>query len=111
MKGKTKPPAPRAPRRPPGRDLAAAIRQFLTPRVWRQGHRHAHAPRAGTRWTLQPLVLTVLVLTWCGGDSLGERFETAKAFCQAALPKKRRPGQSRAGFEKALAKMPCTALQ
>jgi len=50
----------------------------------------APSPRADARWTLQPLVLTVLALTWCCGDSLGERFETAKAFCQAALPKKRR---------------------
>src|SRR5438034_393693 len=109
MQGKTKTPAPAG--RPPGRALAAAIRQFLTPWAWRQGHRHAPAPRADARWTLQPLVLTVLALTWCAGDSLGERFETAKAFCQAALPKRRRPGQSRAGFEKALAKLPCAALQ
>lgn len=97
--------------RRPGRDLAAAIGQFLNPAVWRQGHRRAPDPRRGTRWTLQPLVLTVLALTWCCGDSLAERFETAKAFCAASLPKKRRPGKTRAGFEKALARLPCAALQ
>jgi hypothetical protein len=52
-----------------------------------------------------------LALTWCAGDSLGERFETAKAFCQASLPKRRRPGTSYAGFAKALARLPVAALQ
>src|SRR5437899_13079551 len=94
---------PRARERRPGRALAAPLRQLLPPWAWRQGHTRAPAPRADARWALQPLVLTVLALTWCCGDSLGERFETAKAFCQAALPKKRRCGKSRGGFEKALA--------
>jgi len=57
------------------------------------------------------LVLTVLVMTWCAGDSLGERFETAKAFCCVSLAKRRRPGHSRVGFEKALAQLPTAALR
>lgn len=108
---KTKARAPRARVRRPGRDLAAGIRQFLTPPAWRQAHRHAPAPRRDARWTLQPLVLTVLALTWCAGDSLAERFETAKAFCQVTRPKKRRCGRSWAGFQKALARLPCAALE
>src|SRR5205814_1663731 len=78
---------------------------------WKQGHRRAPDPRQGARWTLQPVVLALLALTWCAGDSVGERFETAKAVCAACLPKKRRPGKTRAGFEKALAKLPCAALE
>jgi Transposase DDE domain len=109
-KTKTKAPA-RARLRRPGRDLAEAIRQFLTPWGWRQGHCRTQPLRPQARWTLQPLVLTVLALTWCGGDSLGERFETAKAFCAVTLPKRRRPGRSRVGFAKALAKLPSAALQ
>jgi len=91
--------------------LVNAVRQFLTPAVWKQGHRYQRLLRQGARWTLQPLVLTVLVLTWCAGDSLGERFETAKAFCCVSLAKRRRPGSSRVGFEKALAKLPTAALR
>jgi len=50
-------------------------------------------------------------MTWCGGDSLAERFETAKAFCSVSLPKRRRPGRSRVGFEKALRGLPTAALR
>src|SRR4051812_14457835 len=111
MKAKTQAQPRRTRLRRPGRDLAQAIRQFLTPWAWKQGHRRAPDPRQGARWTLQPVVLALLALTWCAGDSLGERFETAKAVCAACLPKKRRPGKTRAGFEKALAKLPCAALE
>jgi len=97
--------------RPARRALLESIRQFLTPPVWKQGHARAAHRRAHARWTLQPLVLTLLVMTWCCGDSLAERFETAKAFCSASLPKRRRPGKSRAGFEKALRRLPAAALR
>jgi hypothetical protein len=57
------------------------------------------------------LVLVLLLMTWCCGDSQPERFETAKAFCAALLPKRRRPGRTVQGFQKALAKLPTRPLR
>lgn len=57
------------------------------------------------------MVLMLLLTTWCCGDSQPERFETAKAFCVALLPKRRRPGQTVQGFQKALAKLPTGVLR
>jgi hypothetical protein len=57
------------------------------------------------------LVLVLLFMTWCGGDSQPERFETAKAFCIACLPKRRRPGKTVQGFQKALAELPAAVLR
>src|SRR5262249_40299559 len=48
---------------------------------------------------------------WCCGDSQPERFETAKACCTALLPKRRRPGRTVQGFQKALAQLPTRALR
>ena len=53
----------------------------------------------------------LLLMTWCCGDSQPERFETARAFCVACLPKRRRPGQTVQGFQKALAKLPMRVLR
>jgi len=50
-------------------------------------------------------------MTWCGGDSQPERFETAKAFCVACWHKRRRPGQTVQGFQKALAALPMRVLR
>jgi hypothetical protein len=57
------------------------------------------------------LVLVLLLMTWCCGDSQPERFETAKACCVACLPKRRRPGRTVQGFQKALAKLPLRVLR
>jgi Transposase DDE domain len=57
------------------------------------------------------LILTLLVMTWCCGDSQAERFETAKGFVAACLIKRRRPGQTVQGFQKALAKLPLPVLR
>jgi hypothetical protein len=89
--------------------LVDAIHDLLTPAMWRQAHRHVHRRRC--RWGVQPLVVVLLVMTWCCGDSLGERFETAKAFCVVSLPKRRRPGKTVVGFEKALRKLPVAVLK
>lgn len=94
-----------------GRSLMDSVRQFLTPEVWKQGHRHCPRLRKHARWALQPLVLTLLLMTWCAGTSQEERFETAKAFCCVRLSKRRRPGQSMSGFRKALAKLPTAVLR
>jgi hypothetical protein len=50
-------------------------------------------------------------MTWCCGDSQPERFETAQAFVATCLPKRRRPGQTVHGFQKALAQLPLAALR
>jgi hypothetical protein len=60
---------------------------------------------------LQPLLWALLVLTWCTGDSLPERFETARAFAVAGRPKRRRPGRTFAGFALALAGLPLVVLR
>src|SRR5439155_14436213 len=59
----------------------------------------------------QPLVLVLLVLTWAAGDSLAERFETARAFAAISLPKRRRPGRTAQGFRAALARTPMAVLR
>jgi len=50
-------------------------------------------------------------MTWCLGDSQPERFETARAFFVALHPKRRRPGKTFQGFQKALESLPCVVLR
>jgi hypothetical protein len=83
---------------------------FLTPQVWKQAQPSARQRRA-LRWQVQPLVFVLLVMTWCAGDSLPERFETARAFYVALHQRRRRPGKTCAGFEKALGKVPVRVLR
>src|SRR5579871_2964663 len=97
--------------RPAGRSLRDSLREFLTPDVWKQGQAARRPRRRSPRWATQPLVLTLLVLTWCCGDSQAEQFETARAFVAASLPKRRRPGRTTPGFQKALARLPMPVLR
>jgi hypothetical protein len=83
---------------------------FLTPQVWKQAQQ-ALPRRRALRWQCQPLLAVLLVMTWCAGDSLPERFETARAFYVALHPRRRRPGKTFAGFEKALGKLPVPVLR
>jgi hypothetical protein len=83
---------------------------FLTPEVWRQAHQAARRWR-GLRWQVRPLLFVLLVMTWCAGDSLPERFETARAFYVALHQRRRRPGETFAGFQKALGKVPLPVLR
>jgi hypothetical protein len=85
------------------------LNHFLTPAVWRQVLRGW--PRRAVRWQPQPLLLVVLLMTWCAGESQAERFETARAFYVASYQRKRRPGKSLEGFQKALAYVPARALR
>ena len=101
---------PRRPR-PQARTFVECLRELLTPALWKQAHRGHPAQRRRSRWGTQPLVLVLLLMTWCCGDSQPERFETAKAFCAALLPKRRRPGRTVQGFQKALARLPTRALR
>jgi hypothetical protein len=83
---------------------------FLTPQVWKQAQQSARRCRAW-RWQTQPLIFVLLCMTWCAGDSLPERFETARAFYVALHQRRRRPGKTFAGFEKALGTVPVPVLR
>jgi hypothetical protein len=83
---------------------------FLTPQAWKQAQQ-ARPRRHAWRWQTQPLIFVLLVMTWSLGDSLPERFETARAFYVALHQRRRRPGKTVEGFEKALGKLPMPALR
>lgn len=91
--------------------FVSCLRKFLTPAVYKHAHQACPAQRASARWTVQPILLVLLTMTWCSGDSQGERFETARAFCIALTPKRRRPGQSVNGFQQALSRLPAAVLR
>jgi hypothetical protein len=92
------------------RCFASCLRDFLTPALFRQVYR-ALAKGRKRRWTLQPVLYVLLCMTWCLGDSQPERFETARAFCVACHPKRRRPGKTFCGFQKALEALPASVLR
>src|SRR5439155_19652720 len=86
------------------------LRYFLTPCLWKQVLGSVRTGKA-SRWQPQPLIFVLLVMTWCAGDSQPERFETARAFYVALYQKRRRPGTTCEGFQKALARVPMAALR
>ena len=88
-----------------------SLRQFLTPALWKQAEQARQSQRRSSRWCTQPLVLTLLAMTWCCGDSQAERFETAKGFTAVCLAKRRRPGKHVQGFQQALARLPMAVLR
>jgi hypothetical protein len=108
--------------------LAQFFFDFLSPTVWRQAHqanprRRGHGKRTKQgkdaarhcehkkSWELQPLVSVLLVLSWCQGDSLPERFETARACYVALHPKRRQPGKTFRGYSLALRRLPMPVLR
>jgi hypothetical protein len=95
------------------RSLVEILREFLTPALWRQGHqlRRRTQRKTSSRWQVQPLVLMLLFMTWSHGDSQAERFECAKAYCQVCLRKRRNPGKTVQGFQRALAQLPLVVLR
>jgi hypothetical protein len=100
--------------RPRARALPECLREFLTPAIWKQAQAArcaSHPRRRQPRWGTQPLVLVVILISWCCGDSQPERFETAKAACAVSLAKRRRPGKTVQGFDKALARLPVSVLR
>jgi hypothetical protein len=97
------------PRRGPG-TFAACLRHFLTPQLFKQARKAQGAPR-DCRWNLRPLLLVLCAMTWCTGDSTPERFETARAFVVCLHDKRRRPGETAAGFQKALKRLPTFVLR
>jgi hypothetical protein len=56
-------------------------------------------------------VHVLLLMTWCCGESLPEQFETARGFYVVYCPKRRRPGETFSGFEKAVSKLPIAVLR
>jgi hypothetical protein len=86
------------------------LQYFLTPRLWRQAHQAMRRPRE-PRWRPKPLLFVLLVMTWSLGDSLPERFETARAFYTACYQRRRRPGKTFVGWQKALTRTPASALR
>jgi hypothetical protein len=114
------------------RQLADSIDQFLTPALLRQAynafrssrrtpkpprqrpHTRNRPPRRATkrpnrRWDLKPLILVLVALTWCRGET-DERFRNACDFANAARPKRRRTGVTFAGFQKALTRLRMSVL-
>lgn len=100
----------RARQRRRAKSLIGSIREFLTPEVFKQV-RNASKRRKCPRWDLHPLLYILLLTTFCCGDSLPEKFEAAKGFYVVCCPKRKRPGASFGGFEKAIAKLPMPVLR
>ena len=96
-------------RRQREQQFASCSREFLSPSFFRQVYQAISRGRK-RRWEIQPLLYVLLCMTWCLGDSQPERFETARAFCIASHPKRRRPGKTFQGFQKALLALPCRVL-
>ena len=94
----------------PARSFVTCLRDFLTPQLWKQAHAARNSCRS-SRWYTQPLVLTLLLLTYCQGDAVAERFAIARAYCVVCLPQRRRPGRTAGGFHKALARLPMPVLR
>lgn len=97
--------------RPHARSFLESVREFLTPSIWRHAEKFRRRYRSSPRWRTQPLVITLLVMTWCCGDSQAECFETARVFTAVCLTKRRRPGRTVQGFQKALAQLPMPVLR
>jgi hypothetical protein len=97
--------------RPKAKTFLDFLRQFLTPALWKQAHRATGSAWQPLRWQVQPLLLVLITMTWCCGDSQAERFEAAKAFCVVCRRKQKRPGRTVQGFQKALLLLPMAVLR
>jgi hypothetical protein len=93
------------------RSLIDYVRQFLTPRVWKQARRAVPRGRSVPRWDIQPLVVVMLAMTWATGDSESERFEKARGYYVACHESRKRPGKTLVGFQKALRRVPMRQLR
>src|ERR1700730_14249036 len=92
------------------RSFHHCVSQFLTPQVWKQAHQAWRPKYAPPRWSLQPLVWVVLTMTWCCGDSIEERFATARGVYVACHQRSKRPGETLQGFLQGLARLPMPVL-
>lgn len=94
----------------PARSMPGCLRQFLSPAVWRQARCGLNIDRGTTRWGFHHLILVLLAMTWSLGDSTAERFEMARGIVAVCRPKRRRPGHTPQGFQKALTRLPMRPL-
>lgn len=101
--------AGKPPKRPQPRSFLQFLAEFLTPQVFKQAG--ALRRRKSPRWETHPLVMVLLAMTWCSGDSLEERFETARGFYVVTHRKRKRPGKTFAGFQKAISRLPMRVLR
>jgi hypothetical protein len=92
------------------KSMAFCLRQFLTPKVWKQAQRGLKKPRKGGRWDFHHLILVLLAMTWSLGDNTSEKFEMARGIVAICRPKRRRAGQTALGFQKALCRLPMRPL-
>ena len=93
------------------KNLPQCVRDFLTPQVFKQVRSQVAGQRKQPRWDVHPLIWVMLLMAWSAGDSLPEKFEVARGVYVACCPKRRRPGKSFSGFEKALGKLPMPVLR
>lgn len=93
------------------KNLPQSMREFLTPQCFKQIRNQATCQRKKPRWDVHPLIYVMLLMVWSAGDSLPERFEVARSVYIACCPKRRRPGKSFSGFEKALRQLPMPMLR
>jgi hypothetical protein len=93
------------------RSLLDFVRQFLTPQVFKQARQAVPGKRSAPRWDLQPLIMVALAMTWAGGNSQEERFETARGFYVMTHETRKRPGKTLQGFQKALSRIPMRLLR
>jgi hypothetical protein len=91
--------------------FADIVSQFLTPRVWKKANQAWVTKHSPSRWKLQAVIWVLLAMTYSLGDSIEERFVTARAVYVAHHQRDRRPGRRLAGFLHALAKLPMPVLR
>lgn len=96
--------------RPRGKTLPQTLREFLTPEIFKQV-RKSFTRRKQPKWDIHPLVYILLMMSWCCGDSLPEQFETARGFYVVCCAKRKRPGKTFSGFERAVARLPMPVLR
>lgn len=96
--------------RPNAKSLPQAMREFLTPEVFKQV-RNFFTRRKQPKWDIHPLVYILLMMSWCCGDSLPEQYETARGFYVVCCAKRKRPGKTFSGFERAVARLPMPVLR
>ncbi|MBA4040175.1 MAG: transposase, partial [Planctomyces sp.] len=91
--------------------LVTALTRWLPAIVWKHAQREFTPAKAADRWPLHPLVVVALLMTWTTGDSLAERFASARAVYVAHHQHGKRPGRTLAGFQQALARLPLPLLR
>jgi hypothetical protein len=89
----------------------ATVSHWLPAHVWRQAAASRRSFRRSPRWSLHPLIMVLLLMTWSAGNSEAECFATARAFYVAGHQRQKRPGTSLVGFQQALARLPLSVLQ